>query len=145
MIKTSIVQGNSAIRAFNDKGVFYGSEAVSEGGPLLVKTVKPETENSWDLGVMGESLRPVSLLGYKSTGVSSSDSLIVRVKQDNAVIWDMDIANHGTVLGNSLLFDFPFLVLSQNQSLNVISSVSLDALWLFNKVVYFNSVVSPQT
>ncbi|AUC61801.1 hypothetical protein AA637_11875 [Cyanobacterium sp. HL-69] len=145
MIKTSIVQGNSAIRAFNDRGIFYGGEAIPEITPYQVSQIEAGREYKWDFRVIGQTITPVTLFGYKSTGVSNSNSLIIRIQQNGTILWEIDLAGNSNTLGNSFFYNFPFFVIAENQIASVISSVDLDSVVVFAKNVHLNPPVPPQT
>lgn len=145
MIKTSIVQGSSAIRAFNDKGVFYGGEAIPEVIPYQVSHVEASKEYKWDFGVIGQAIIPVTLFGYKSTGINNNNSLIIRIRQNNTILWEIDLAGNSNTLGNSFFYNFPFFVVAQNQSASIISSVELDSIVVFSKVAHLNPPIPPQS
>ena len=145
MIKTSIVQGNSAIRAFNDRGIFYGGEAIPEVTPYQVTHIEAQKEYKWDFRVIEQAITPVTLFGYKSTGISNNNSLIIRIRQNSTIVWEIDLAGNSNTLGNSFFYNFPFFVIAQNQVASIVSSVALDSVVVFAKNVHLNPPVPPQT
>lgn len=144
MDKTTIVQGNSAIRAFNDNGVFYGANAVKEIHSYRVMGINANQEYSWNFGTIGDTIIPRTLFGYRSSGLPNNSSLFFRVKINNVLVFEMDLDGKTDKVGKSFFYNFPLLVVAPPQVISLQSSITLDNLMIYAEKAHLNSPVPPQ-
>lgn len=146
-IDKSILQigTNSSIRTFIEDGIHINRKSISEYDPFTITGVIANREYTWDFSTLNHDIIPITLYGFKSTGVANNDSLIIRIRNasNNTLIWELNLAGSKAILGNAFYFNFPFMVVSKNHTASVISAVALDSFLVLGEPTYLNSPISP--
>lgn len=135
----------SSIRTFLEDGTHINRKPISEYDSFTITGVIANREYTWDFSALNHDVIPLTLFGFKSTGVANNDSLIIRIRNasNNALIWEINLAGNKSILGNAFYFNFPFMVVSKNHTASVTSAVALDSFLVYGEPTYLNSPISP--
>jgi hypothetical protein len=141
------IGNNFNLKSFVEEGGYVHRKAIGEYNPYGVIGIIANQEYSWDFSNIEHDVIPISLYGYKSTGINNNDSLIIRVRQasNNQLIWQLELAGKKDVFGNAFAFIFPFMVVSRLHKASITSSVALDNLTVFGEKTYLNPLIAPDS
>lgn len=140
--KNQVSVGNNQIMAaFQEDGLLINRQAIQEYEQYEVINVVANQEYSWNFREIGHTIQPINLIAYAPNGVSQSDDIYLRIRDISSgdLIWEIDIANRFTILGNAISYTFPFFTLDPSVIASVESSIGLLALRVYANKVYMNT------
>lgn len=146
-IQKSLLPVNNGfnIKTFTEDGGHINRKPIPE--IELFSIVSPIANRSYnfDFGVIGFDLIALSLWGYKSSGINNNDGLEIKIldRNNQALLWDLDLAGNKNTLGSAFFYEFPFLCVSTSHLVRITSSVGLDNLIIFGEKGKLNQPISP--
>ena len=133
------------IRTFTEEGAHINRKPYSELEQFGINGVIANREYTWDFSQFNHDIIPITLFGFRTTGVANNDSLIIRIRNasNNSLIWELNLAGNKTILGNAFYYSFPFMVVSKQHTASVVSSVVLDSFLVLGEKTYLNTLIPP--
>jgi len=141
------IGNNFNLKSFVEEGGYVHRKAIAAYNIYGVIGILANKEYSWDFSNIDHDVVPLTLYGYKSTGIANNDSFIIRVRQasNNQLIWQLELSGKKDIYGNAFAFNFPFMVVSRLHKASITSSVALDNLSVFGEKAYLEPLISPDS
>lgn len=139
------IGNNFNLKSFTEEGGYIHRKPIFESQPFSVVSAIANKEYEWNFSNHNIDIIPITLYGYKSTGVNNNDSLLVKVRQasNNQLLWELELSGKKEVFGNAFAFTFPFLVVSRLHKASVKSSVALDSILVYAEKAFLNPTIAP--
>ncbi|NCO74175.1 MAG: hypothetical protein GW856_02790 [Cyanobacteria bacterium] len=139
-----VINGFS-IKTFEEEGGQINRKPISEIENFSIANPGPDKPYYYDFGILNFDLIPLSIWGYKTSPFTASDSIAIQIldRNTNTFLWNLVLTSQKYIVGSMFYFTFPFVCVSRNHLIRIVTNVDLINLIIYGEKAFLNNPISP--